>query len=224
MTELTENISPYSSRHKYRLTPKLTHTFEGEAWLNPREIIVLNIIKQCRTVSSMQIGRFWTSNKSRQALKRLARWGIIWEHVLEAERKLNIYTPPGYIPDPDRAIREMALAELYLKIREIAPCYIKPAQPPLTGIILYRAVEFNVLVCRAGDNNALLPFLLKEIPRLIIIAENIDPVFKNLPCRITTDFALQTLPLEDAFFKPDGTPSKAKIFAEPIAMLGSKDK
>lgn len=208
----TEYISPYSSLHNYKLTSKLTRTYKGEVALNPREIIVTNIIKQCRTVSSLQIGRFWTSKKSRAELKSLARWGIIWEHVLEGERKLNIYTPPGYIPDPDRAIREMALAELYLKIREIAPCYIKPTQPPLTGILHYQTVEFNILVIRTGDNLKILPHLLKDIPRLMIVAEKYDPVFKLIPSRIATDYALASMPLEDAFIKPDGTPSKAKIF------------
>lgn len=178
----------------------------------PREIVLLNILKSCGTAAGFQLENLWTNKEGRRKLKKLARQKIITRHKLEGKHKLNVYSL-NQVFDLEAALRQMAFAQLYTRIRHLMPCAATLGPPPFTGLLNLLGKPYPVLVIRKGDSITTLAGSMTAVPRLIIIAEEFKNFDLGVEYRIATDRDLLDKPLHDAFMMPDGSPEKVVRFA-----------
>jgi hypothetical protein len=203
--------SSFSKTCNYQVT---SHPFRPRApgHLSERDKVILTMTETFGAVSFFQLQQLWPHqhrNKTRNAAKALGRCGILAIHRLECEEyRMNICTP-GKFPGLDSVLRSMAFFQLYLRLREAVPglnaCL---ASSPLTGVILMNNKEFPVVVVRSGDNTVLLPYQVQQLPRLVIVSETFEPVFKKVTCdcRVALDNDLldMSLPLDEMFYNTSG--------------------
>ncbi|SHE96068.1 hypothetical protein SAMN02745218_01141 [Desulfofundulus australicus DSM 11792] len=171
---------------------------------------MLNIIKSCGSVAGFQVEGLW-SRKGREKLKKLAFGGFITFSRLEGEYKLNVYSLSPQ-KDVNTVLKQLAFAQLYVRIREHFPCGASLLPPPLTGVINIRGKIFPVLVVRRGEDPAFLYGYLRGFPRLLVIAEELVELDLPVPFRVTTDGDLLEKPLRYAFYDEDCRPDEANIF------------
>ncbi|MCL6478568.1 MAG: hypothetical protein K6T65_09125 [Peptococcaceae bacterium] len=206
----TPKPSPFSTLNNYKIlycTKKLVNLPEP----TPREIVLLNILRSCGVAAGFQLEGLW-QGKGRKKLKKLASLGVIAHYKLKGLRSLNVYSLDLNL-DLNIALRRMAFAQLYMRIREIMPCEAAVCPMPLTGFLYFNSMSFPVLVLRKGDGTILLPKLLKDFKRLIVIAEEYKPYDLGVDYRLTTDGDLLEKPLHRAFYLPDGTRREILQFA-----------
>ncbi|AEG14496.1 hypothetical protein Desku_0897 [Desulfofundulus kuznetsovii DSM 6115] len=209
LVSLPEKISPFSVLNNYRIIQR-TKKIREILSPTPREIILLNILKSCGSVAGFQVEGLW-SNKGREKLKKLAFGGFIVLSKLEGEYKLNVYSLSPQ-KDVSTVLKQLAFAQLYMRIREHFPCGASLLPPPLTGVINIRGKIFPVLVVRRGEDPACLYGYLKGLPRLLVIAEELVKLDLPVPFRVTTDGDLLEKPLRYAFYDENGRPDEANIF------------
>lgn len=213
---VTSNGSPFSLLNNLKIK-----AFNNKHYLDTlteptiQEIILLNILRSVKTAAGFQLEWLWGQN-GRRKLKKLARQGVIYRYKLQGQREMNVYSIEP-ISDLDTALRRMAFAQLYIKIREVMPCSATVQCPkPFTGVVNFNKKAFPVLVLRRGDSTKLLPGLLKGVPRLIIVAEEFKELRLGVPYRLVTDHNLLYKPLHRAFLRPDGTPDEVPQFAPAV--------
>ena len=205
-----QELSPFSLLNYYKvgtINDRIVEPYSP----TPREIILLNILKSCSTVAGFQLETLWPSKEGRRRLKKLARQGIIARYKLNGKHKLNVYSLSPNL-DIETALRQMAFAQLYIKMRLVMPCSATLGPEPFTGLINLYGKPYPVLVIRKGDAVSMLPSKLPNVPRLIVIAEDFTKL--NLDnYRITTDRDLLDKPLHAAFRLPSGEPEEILQFA-----------
>lgn len=194
-------ISPFSLLNNYDTVEKPRPLRDSE-YLTPRDIIVANTLKSCGAAASFQLEFLWSMN-GRRELKKMASRGLIMRSKLEGEYKLNVYSLNRQ--GTKSLLRNMAFCQLYLRMREVTPCAAAVLPWPLTGALKFNDKLYGVLVVRAGDK--VNPIQFRGIDRMILISETITPDVLNLPLdyRLTTDETLLNGPLENAFYRPDGS-------------------
>lgn len=203
-------ISPFSLLNHYEVKT-MSNSLIALEEPTPREIILLNILKSCGTAASFQLETLWSNKEGRRKLKKLARQKVITRQKLDGIHKLNVYSAnPAF--ELEESLRQMAFAQLYLKIRFVMPCTAALGPAPFTGIINLYHKPYPVLVIRKGDAISTLASRI-NVPRLIIIAEEYLKLDLDMDYRITTDIDLIEKPLHSAFRMPDGSQEKVFQFA-----------
>jgi hypothetical protein len=187
-----------------------------DAALNLREFLALSFLRACRVMAGFQLAWLWSGSKGKNALAALARWGVIWRHRFEGVGRLNVYTLPGIYPEVGRALRELVLAQLYVRVRRFYPAELLPAEPPFQGVISFAGLSFPVLVLRHGDPPGLPALLGPALERALVLAEEWHPEFSKVAAdaRFVLDGDLLWGPLSGAFRFPDGTPDFVPLLAE----------
>lgn len=206
-----QELSPFSLLNYYKASTINDHIIEPR-FPTPREIMLLNILRSCGTAASFQLENLWPNKEGRRKLKKLARQRIIARYKLNGKHKLNVYSLNPYL-DLETALRQMAFAQLYIKMRLVMPCSATLGPEPFTGLINLYGKPYPVLVIRKGDAVSMLPSKLPNVPRLIVVAEELTKLNLDMDYRITTDRDLMDKPLYLAFRLPDGSQEKVVQFA-----------
>lgn len=200
--------SPFSLSCNYTVTPA-PFVPRPPGVLTEREEIAIDLIQTCGAAAVFQLEYLWGANRTRKKLKTLARCGLLARTVLQGDYRISVYTPDVF-PGLDEALRSMAFLQLYLRFRELGNVRATREEYPLFGKILVGAAEYPVAVIRSNDDKVSIPLLFKDLPRLIIISEQYDPVFSKIevPCRIVLDTDLLDKPgsIQDLFILPNGEP------------------
>lgn len=206
-----QELSPFSLLNRYKVSTINDYIVEPRL-PTPREIMLLNILKSCGTAAGFQLENLWTNKEGRRKLKKLAGQKIIARHKLDGKHKLNVYSL-NPVFELETALRQMAFAQLYMKIRSVMPCAAALGPAPFTGMINLHGKPYPVLVIRKGDAISTLASKVASAPRLIIIAEEYIKLDPGVDYRITTDRDLLEKPLHYAFRLPDGSQEKVLQFA-----------
>jgi len=198
--------SPFSLSNNYTVTsvPFRPRFFPC---LTPREILAQTVLSSCGAAAALTLERFWPKGKGQARLKSLAAAGFMARHVLDGNIRLNIYsTHPRF--EPDQGLRQLALAQLFVRLRECVPCYLTPAEPFPVLTVMGR--HFQVIVLRDGDYAPLLHSHLRHPS--VVVCETLTPL-PGYPVRMTADHDLINRPLEECFYLPDGTPDRESFLA-----------
>ncbi len=210
-----DTMSPFSVLNRYKVKD-LNKTRKVINSVNtPREIIIRSILNSVGTVCSFHLELLWPQKHSKQKIKKLSRQRFFLTFQLEGTHKLNVYTlNPDFTLD--KALRELAFAQFYMKVRGIIPCSASVKCPyPFTGIINLNNKPFPVLVIRRGDSTSLLRHFLKDVDNVLIIAEEFKELNIKVPYRITTDDRLLNKPIHKAFMTPDGIVEEIPYLSYP---------
>lgn len=198
--------SPFSPSHNY-IVASLPWRFQPFPHSTPREILVRTMLDSCGAAAALTLERFWPDGKGRAKLKSLAAAGFMARHVLDGGIRLNAYTlHPRF--NLDRDLRRMALAQLFVRLREHVPCWLTPAEP--FPILTIMGRHFQVIVLRDGDHPLLLHSHLRHPS--VVVCETLVPL-EGYPVRLTTDHDLLAKPLGKCFYLPDGAPDQESFFA-----------
>lgn len=203
-------MSPFSPLNNYKVLAqrnKLYNIIDP----TPQEIILLNVINSCGVIASFQAEKILCSKRK---LKSLYDKKVIAKHRFESsEYRMNVFSLDVEI-DLDRTLRRLAFAQLYARIREVTPCEAALCPSPLTGMVYFNGASYPVLVLRKGDSTALLPDVLKTLPRVLVVSEEVLRLDLGIPYRLTTDGDILTSPLRYAFYNEAGEPEEATQFPE----------
>ncbi|OPX89471.1 MAG: hypothetical protein A4E53_01548 [Pelotomaculum sp. PtaB.Bin104] len=205
-----QKLSPFSPLNNY----KVFYTYKSLYNLvepTPQEIVLLNMLKDCGVMAGFQIESILCSRKK---LKSLANQKVIAKFKLEGtENRINVYSLEPEI-DLELAFKRLAFAQLYVRIRRITPCEAALCPAPLTGMIWFNGASYPVLVLRKGESTVLLPDILKSLPRVLVVSEDLIKLNLGIPFRMTTDRDLLDKPLRYAFYNEIGQPEEAVQFPE----------
>lgn len=197
-------FSPFSSQHNFtvRSLPWRPRTF---AHLAPRQVLIRTVLNSCGAAAALTLERLWPA-KGRKRLKALSSAGFMARHILDGKIKLNVFSLQPHF-DLDQGLRQLAVAQLFVRLRECVPCYLTPSEP--FPILTIQGRHFQVAVFRSEDPvELLLPFLNQPT---VIICETLTK-FPDAKARLTTDQDLIDQPLEECFYLPDGTPDRDGFF------------
>lgn len=206
-----QEVSPFSLLNFYKVNTINNQLIEPKA-LTPRETILLNILKSCGTAAGFQLECLWNNKEGRRKLKKLARQKIITRYKLDGQYKINVYSL-NPVFELEEALKQMAFAQLYIKMRLVMPCSATLGPEPFTGLINLRGKPYPVIVIRKGDTTSTLAAKLINVPRLIVVAEEYVKLNLGVEYRITTDRDLLEKPLHSVFCMPDGSREKIARFA-----------
>ncbi|MCL6557282.1 MAG: hypothetical protein K6U74_00505 [Firmicutes bacterium] len=203
-------VSPFSPLNRYKVTAPRNGRLYNIIDPTPRELVLLEMIKSCGVMAGFQLESILCPRKK---LKSLASQGALVRYKFESENyRMNVYTLDLAV-DLDLALRRLAFAQLYVRIRELVPCEAALCPAPLTGMIYFNGASYPVLVIRKGDSTVLLPEILKVLPRVLVISEELIKLELTIPYRMTTDYDLLNRPLRYAFYNESGVPEEAAQFA-----------
>ncbi|MCF8010870.1 MAG: hypothetical protein K9L17_08165 [Clostridiales bacterium] len=196
------DLSPFSLLNNYKIREQRSKKNEITDF-TVQEFITLNVIDSVGAVAPYQLEWLW-GKKSRKKLNSLSAKGYMAKILLSGRKDLAVYTLQNQ-NNIDSLLRKLVFAQLYTKFREVVSveASIKCTRP-FSGVINIGKV-FPVLVLRKGDSTSILPDILKNVPRLLVVMENFKEIKLEVPFRVATDFSLMQS-IDKAFFKPDGTP------------------
>jgi hypothetical protein len=203
-------LSPFSLLNNYKVLSRQTKLY-NLIEPTPQEIVLFNVINSCGVIASFQAEKILCSRKK---LKSLSDKKVIVKHKLESPQyRMNVFNFDMEI-DLNHILKRLAFAQLYTRIREITPCKAALCPAPLTGMMYFNGVSYPVLVLRKGDNTTLLKDVLKTLPRVLVIAEEVLQLDFGIPYRLTTDGDILTKPLRYSFYNESGEPEEATQFPE----------
>ncbi|MDD2586789.1 MAG: hypothetical protein PHT79_09785 [Syntrophomonadaceae bacterium] len=146
-----------------------------------------------------------TGSKQKHKLNTLNRAGLIYKYKLIGEYKLNIAASRPY-NDIREILKSLVFAQLVIKLKNLDPnLQIFPGTFPVHAEIIFNSKTFPIIVTRAGDNLSILPSMVSNLDRVIIISETFDLTFNkiHIPARIALDKDLINSP-SMFFHLPDG--------------------
>ncbi|MCL6477050.1 MAG: hypothetical protein K6T65_01415 [Peptococcaceae bacterium] len=216
-----QKLSPFSPLNNYKIFCAYSKSLYNLVEPTPQEIILLNMLKNCGVMAGFQIESILCSRKK---LKSLANQKVIAKFKLEGtENRINVYSLEPEI-DLKLALKRLAFAQLYIRIRQITSCEAALCPAPLTGMMRFNGASYPVLVLRKGDSTVLLPDILKSLPMVLVISEDLVKLNLSIPFRMTTDYDLLNKPLRYAFYNEIGQPEEAVQFPEEKSQIIIENK
>lgn len=178
-------MSPFSTRQNYTLktffndvrTPNNITTWERET---------LSFLSQVGAAAYFQLA---SNNKQRDKLEALGRAGLCQRYLLQGEKNIKIASSKLYKDQAD-LLKALAFTQLVKQLS--VPMEITPGEGIIHAVIHINDRSFPVAVLRHNDPVSLLPFMVRNYNRLIIISEDYHPEFDKItiPVRIALDEAL----------------------------------
>lgn len=194
-----EEISPFSTRRKYKLIPYPCYP-RPPGNLTAWETEILSLLDDVGAGAYFQIA---PKGKQRRKLDSLSRAGLIYKYQLQGERSINISASRPY-QDLKTLLKALAFTQLVIKLKEVTPVQVFPGSNFIHSHLLFNNKTFPVMIIRHGDNISMLPFLTKQLDKLIIVSETLYPEFNKItiPTRILLDNDLINSNI--LFYLPDG--------------------
>jgi hypothetical protein len=178
-------MSPFSTRQNYTLktffndvrTPNNITTWERET---------LSFLSQVGAAAYFQLA---SNNKQRDKLEALGRAGLCQRYLLQGEKNIKIASSKLY-KEPSSLLRTLVFTQLVKQLS--VPMEVTPGEGIIHSVIHINDQSFPVAVLRHNDSVSLLPFMVRNYNRLIIISEDYHPEFDKItiPVRIALDEAL----------------------------------
>jgi hypothetical protein len=175
-------MSPFSIRQNYRLkifytdirTPNNITAWERET---------LSFLSQVGAAAYFQLA---SNNKQRKKLEAMGRAGLCHRYILQGERKLKAASSRFY-KDKNDLLRALAFTQFVKQLS--VPMEITPGEGIIHAVIHMNSQSFPVAVLRYNDPVSVLPSIVRNYNRLIIISEDYYPEFDKItiPVRIALD-------------------------------------
>lgn len=194
-----EEISPFSTRRKYKLNSYPCYP-RPPGNLTTWETEILSLLDDVGAGAYFQIA---PKGKQRRKLDSLSRAGLIYKYQLQGERSINISASHPY-QELKTLLKSLAFTQLVIKLKEVTPVQVFPGSNFIHSHLLFNNKTFPVMIIRHGDNISMLPFLTKQLDKLIIVSETLYPEFNKItiPTRILLDNDLINSNI--LFYLPDG--------------------
>lgn len=190
-------MSPFSRYYLVESRPVLLREWDP---VSPREALAKDIVSSCGAAAGFTLQGLWPNPaKGRKKLLQLHRAGYLCLHKLKGEREMNVFSLGSAFP-LDPGLRQLAVAQLYARLKRARDCRLTPQDPGYRWLLSYGEKSLQVLTLRRSDDPLLLLPLLKQ--PAIVVAESFTDAFKNLPVRLVLDEDLISGPLK--FYLPDG--------------------
>lgn len=194
-------MSPFSTKQNYTLISYPTYP-RPPGCLTTWDRETLEFLSQVGAAAYFQAAE---KGRHRQKLDALHRAGLCYKYQLQGERNINVATSHPY-HDLKDILKSLAFTQLVKELKKLTPLEIQPGESPIHAVIYMNNQSFPVMTIRSGDSLTLLPFITRNLSRLILISEEYYPEFSkiNIPARIALDEIL--LSGDFYFLTPDGTP------------------
>ncbi|RPF49515.1 hypothetical protein EDD75_0331 [Thermodesulfitimonas autotrophica] len=191
-------MSPFSRYYLVESRPVLLREWVPSS---PREALVKEIVSSCGAAAGFTLQDLWPNPaKARKKLLALHRAGYLYLHKLRGEREMNVFSLSSTFP-LDPGLRQLAVAQLYARLKRARDCRLVPQDPPgYRWLLSYGEKSLQVFTLRKSDDPLLLLPLLKQ--PAVVVAESFTDAFKGFPVRLVLDEELVSGPLK--FYLPDG--------------------